>query len=432
MPASLESRLRRVRRQFLSGPRLRQQAVFWGGGALIGVMAVAFAALADQAYAWLKLVVAWSPWAMLIVSPLGFGLLAYLTIRFFDGAQGSGIPQVIAALETDMPERRRALLTLRIAAGKIVATVLGLLFGASIGREGPTVQVGAAIMHELGRLGGRRYDGLLLAGGAAALSAAFNTPIAGIVFAIEELSRSFRQRNSGLVLICVVIGGLVSLALVGNYTYFGTTILPPATWTMWAPVLVCGVLGGLAGGTFSRIVILFAFSDRRPGLFRITRHRVAFAAGCGLLVAVLGVLTGGDTYGTGYEQARGLLEGTGQTDPWFGVAKFAATLISSISGLPGGIFSPSLAAGAGLGHQVGWMFPGVPASAVVLLGMIGYFTGVVQAPITAVVIVLEMTGAAALTLPLMSTALIALAVSKLVCPQSIYHALSGRYVNSAR
>lgn len=430
MWASLRPPWRRARRLLFSKAKWRQQSVFWGGGALIGVVAVAFAQLADLAYEALKLVNGWSPYTMLLVSPLGFALLVYLTDRYFQGSQGSGIPQTIAARQIEAPAGRRALLNLRLAVGKIGLTLLGLLFGASVGREGPTVQVGASIMHEMGRLGGRRYDGLLLAGGAAAIAAAFNTPVAGVVFAIEELSRSFQPRNSGLVFSSVILAGLVSLALVGNYAYFGQSEAVLAGWGMWVVVPVCGILGGVMGGLFSRLVIMFAFGERRPFLARMMRHKLAFAAGCGLLVGVIGLATGGDTYGTGYEQARGLLEGSDHPDQWFGVAKLATTLLSTISGIPGGIFSPSLAVGAGLGQHVSWMVPQVPVAAVVLLGMAGYFTGVVQAPITAVVIVLEMTAGTAMTLPLMATVLIALAVSKLICPQPIYHALSGRFLKN--
>ncbi|WP_159715121.1 chloride channel protein [Geminicoccus flavidas] len=431
MATGLTGWRRRVRRQLFLWPRWRQQAVFWGGGALIGVVAVVFAKLADGSHRLLQVMTGWSPWVMLAVAPLGFALLAFVTERFFQGSQGSGIPQAIAARQIDSPARRQQLLALRLALGKIGLTLLGIASGASIGREGPTVQVGASIMHELGRTGGRRYEGLLLAGGAAAIAAAFNTPIAGVVFAIEELGRSFQQRNSWLVFSCVIVAGLVSLALLGDYTYFGQSNAAPAGAATWLAVGVCGLIGGLLGGGFSRLVILFALDERRAWLVGLRRHQVAFAAMCGLLVAVLGLLTGGATYGTGYEQARGLLEGTADPGFWYGPAKLAATLLSTVSGLPGGIFSPSLSVGAGIGQQLSLLFPTVPPATIVLIGMTGYFAGVVQAPLTTVVIVLEMTAGTAMTVPLMTTAILALGASRLVCPQPIYHALSRRYLSNA-
>ena len=148
------------------------------------------------------------------------------------------------------------MLSLRIAFGKILVTLVALASGASIGREGPTVQVGASIMHAL-----RRYArfpaldidrGLVLAGGAAGIAAAFNTPLAGVVFAIEELSRSFEERTSGVILTAVIVAGVTALALVGNYTYFGRTSVALTVPQMWVAVPVCGILGGLLGGLFSR------------------------------------------------------------------------------------------------------------------------------------------------------------------------------------
>ncbi len=153
-------------------------------------------------------------------------------------------------------------LSLRIAAGKVALTLLGLASGASIGREGPTVQVGASIMHALGkllrlpRLELRRA--LVLAGGAAGIAAAFNTPLAGIVFAIEELSHSFEARTSGTVFTAVVVAGATTLGLVGNYTYFGQTSAVLANNVAWLAVIVCSVAGGLAGGLFSQALIVVA------------------------------------------------------------------------------------------------------------------------------------------------------------------------------
>ncbi len=133
---------------------------------------------------------------------------------------------------------------------------------------------------------------------------------------------------------------------------------------------------------------------------------------------------------------RHLLEGGADIPQSFGALKLLATLVTTISGIPGGIFSPSLAAGVGLGADLAPLLPSVPHGAIILLGMVGYFAGVVQAPITAFVIVLEMTGDDAMAVPLMATAVIAYGASKLICPKPIYHALAdfflARFPRSAR
>lgn len=424
----LRREFRRSRRLWLSAPVWKQRAVFWVGGAIVGLAAVAFAAGADLAYRALRQLLLLWPWLPLLLTPAGFALLVALTDRFFAGSQGSGIPQAIAARVSADPAHRRSLLNLRLAAGKVGLTLLGLLVGASVGREGPTVQVGASLFHELGRFSGRRYEGLILAGSAAGIAAAFNTPLAGIVFAIEELSRSFNQRTSGLVLTAVIVAGFVSLALVGNYTYFGHTAAALDRPSEWLVVPVCGVLGGIAGGLFSRCVIAMARGRPKALHAVFCGRRVLFAGCCGLLVALIGLAAGNTTYGTGYGEARGLLEGTLALPGWYGLAKLAATALSTMSGIPGGIFSPSLAVGAGLGAGLTPFLPALPTGAAPILGMASYFAGVVQAPITTIVIVLEMTDGAAMTLPLMATALLAYGISRLVSPEPIYHALSKQFL----
>jgi H+/Cl- antiporter ClcA len=151
-----------------------------------------------------------------------------------------------------------------------------------------------------------------------------------------------------------------------------------------------------------------------------------------LLVAACGYLSNGDVFGTGYAQARAVVHGTGSLPIVYAPLKFAATALTSISGIPGGIFSPSLSVGAGIGADIAQIFPSAPMGAVVLLGMVAYFAGVVQAPITSFVIVSEMTDNHQMLVPLMAAALIATACSKLVCREGVYHALSKRFMAAAQ
>jgi len=394
----------------------------------VGAIAVALALLADQAQIYFALLLGKWRYASLLVTPAGFALSVYLTHRYFPNSQGSGIPQAIAARQLTDQAARGRLVSIRIAVGKVLLTLLALLCGGSVGREGPTVQVGASIMFALGRLSPLRQPGLILAGAAAGVAAAFNTPLAGIVFGIEELSRAFESRTSSLVIGSVIAAGLTSLALVGNYAYFGTSPTTLHTASEWIAVPVCGVLGGLFGGLFSRIVIVMARG--LPGELgrAIKRHRVPFAALCGLAMALCGIASGDTVYGTGYAQVKAALNGGVPLLDSFGALKFAATVFSTVSGIPGGIFAPSLAVGAGLGANIAGFFPGAAFGAILLLGMVSYFAGVVQAPITAFVIVTEMTENNGMVIPLMTAALIAHMTSKFVCPEGIYHALAKGFV----
>ena len=404
--------------------RWQRRAIFLMGGIAVGAAAVALATLADWAQVALDNLLSKSRYVSLLVTPLGFALSVFLTNRFFRNSQGSGIPQAIAARELTDQTARGNLVSIRIAIGKILMTLLGLLCGASVGREGPTVQVGASIMFAIGRFSPRRQPGLILAGAAAGVAAAFNTPLAGIVFGIEEMSRAFETRASSLIIAAVITAGLTSLALVGNYDYFGSSATMLRNGTDWLAIPLCGVIGGLAGGLFSRLIIEMARGlSGRLGQ-SVKRYPIAFALLCGLGVALCGIASGDMIYGTGYTQVKAALESGTPLPLDFGPLKFAATALSAMSGLPGGIFSPSLAVGAGIGSDMAQLFSNAPLGAIMLLGMVAYFAGVVQAPITAFAIVTEMTANHAMVVPLMAAALIANATSQLVCPEGIYHALA--------
>lgn len=398
----------------------------------MGLVALAFAWLGDAAFASFKRLLDWASWSPLLITPLGFALLAYLTQRWFENAKGSGIPQVIAALA--MPSRRlqARLLSLPVAAARMSLTLGALLVGGSVGREGPSVHIGAAVLYTFGRrlgLHGRRtIAGLVLAGGAAGIAAAFNTPLAGVVFAIEELSRTFEQRFSGLVLTAVLIGGVVTLGLMGHYAYFGEISgRMPAGWG-WSVVPACAVLGGLLGGFYAKLVL----PTDKGMLGRVCalrgRYPVRFAAICGLLLATLGLVSGNHVFGTGYEETRALLEGQPITDPSFLLWKFLANVVSYLSGIPGGLFSPSLSIGAAFAPLSSLLID-VDPQACSLLGMGAYLAGVTRSPLTASVIVLELTHSPDLAIPMLAATLMAAAISGWVSPVSLYHALAKQIID---
>ncbi|MBN8898375.1 MAG: chloride channel protein, partial [Rhodospirillales bacterium] len=316
----------------MTSPRLwARRVVVWIGCIVVSLVAIAFAMLANAASDLFLHAQAPRPWIALIICPVGLVVSFLLTRHLFPGAQGSGIPQVIATQHLEDRALIARILSPRIAIGKIALTLLGLASGASIGREGPTVQVGACIMHLFARMlrlpRPELERALVLAGGAAGVAAAFNTPIAGVVFAIEELSHAFESRTSGTVLTGVIMAGITTAALMGNYTYFGHTAAELNFGIGWVAVLLCSVTGGIGGGLFSATLIRAA--DGLPGRAGrlLMRHPVAFAALCGLIIAVIGIVSGGTTYGTGYEQARAMVEGTADLGPSYVLLKFLATVV---------------------------------------------------------------------------------------------------------
>lgn len=426
--------LQNIRRQVLHAGRWKMRLVFWGGALSLGAIAAVFAQISFHADGLFRHFYEQKPLLALAIPPLGLLLIAWLTQNVFKNTEGSGIPQAIAALSMQTHIARARVLSLKVAVGKILLTIMGLFSGASIGREGPTVHVGASIMYSLRKVapfhGRDTIRALVLAGGAAGISAAFNTPLAGIMFAIEEMSRSFEERTSGTLTISVILAGITALAILGNYTYFGTStanVLPSALGT-WVSVAVCGVLGGLLGGSFSTLLVM---GSRYLASFA-RKHPLLLAGICGVLISFLGWLSHGETFGTGYDQAKVLVTGSSTTlqGDYF-LYKYAATVVSYLSGIPGGIFAPSLSVGAGMGADLAQWLP-APFAAVVLLSMVGYFTGVVQTPITALIIVMEMTDNSSMLMPLMATALIAKGLSRFVCPIPIYEALAESYLQSPK
>jgi H+/Cl- antiporter ClcA len=411
-------------------PPIRQLGLVWrrrlattSGAVLLGLVALAFARLADYAQDAFGAILRFAPLAPLALTPLGYAFVVWTTRRLAPEARGSGIPQVIVGARHPEAPSNANLTSLKTALIKFLLTILMLLIGGSVGREGPTVQISAAIMqamHKLFRI--RLTSAVIIAGGAAGVSAAFNTPLAGVAFAIEELASAYEQRLAVLVMGAVMISGLVSLGLAGDYLYFGAM---RDVLTLKAGLVACpvaGVFGGLCGGLFSRAVLSFGVSARAPIAY-LRKQPVLWALVCGLAIAGIGLATAGTTWGTGYGAARALVEGHAQS-LWFGPAKLIATLMTAMSGVPGGIFAPSLAAGAGFGNMLVFLFPGQPAGAIVLLGMIAYFVGVVRAPLTAVLIISEMTDSRAMILPLVAAAIIADGVSAIVCKERLYHGLA--------
>jgi H+/Cl- antiporter ClcA len=422
----LRRQLKRARRGFIH-PRLwAVRLVFWLGAATVGLTAVFYAVSAARTDRLFHVFAQEYPYLPFLVTPLGFMLANWLTRRFFPGSEGSGIPQVIWALRENNNALSSKLLSIRIVIGKIALTLLGLITGASIGREGPTVHVGASILYSLHRvpvLRIHRMDkALIIAGGAAGIAAAFNTPLAGIVFAIEELSRGFEERTSGILITAVLIAGLMAIVLLGNYTYFGVHHAPIDFYQGLVAVPATGILGGLAGGLFASVLVM-SLNAVAP----LRQHRpLALAAACGLVVAAVGFLSGGDSYGTGYEEAKALIGNEHPASLVYPVTKFLATLGSYLSGIPGGLFAPSLATGAGLGASFATWW-GEPSSyaAFAILGMAGYLAGVTRAPITSFVIVMEMTSDRSLTLALIATAFLASSVSRMLNREPLYRRLAG-------
>ncbi len=359
-------------------------------------------------------------WAPLIVTPLVTGAIVWATRRFAPGAAGSGIPQVMAALDSRVgPAQVGLFVSLKLTLAKMLATAAGLLGGLSLGREGPSVQIAAGVMHAARRWLPQRSavtpHGLLVAGGAAGIAAAFNTPLGGVMFAIEELSRRPEQRSSGLIISAIVLSGLVAVSIFGNGTYFGVIQVPSLDLSLAGPAMLVMLVAGISGGLFSRLLIasLTGRATDRASRWRAAQP-VRFAMACGLAVAVIGLVTDGATFGSGYSYTRAMLEHAQTTPAVHAVLKFIATWLTAWSGVPGGIFAPALTIGASVGNDVATLTASAHAPALIALGMVGFLAAATQAPLTSFIIVMEMINGHAMVLSLMACALVSSGLSRLI------------------
>lgn len=394
------------------------RAIVLAYAAIAGLAVVTFTWLSEHALDGFFALRSWSPLLPLVWVPACTAILVWMTSRFAQGASGSGIPQVMAALSPGVDRDRCSLfVSLRLSVAKILLTSGGLFGGLAIGREGPSVQIAAGIMQHAGRWLPERsainHHGLLVAGGAAGIAAAFNAPLAGVMFAIEELSRKLEGRNSGLIVAAIVLAGLMAVSAYGNASYFGAIHVGTLSRHYLLPGLLVVLGCGLVGGLFSRLLYTSMVGGQDYFSRLKQRHPIRFAAGCGLLVAVVGLVSDGATFGSGYGYTRRLVEGRMDMPMLYVTLRLVATWLAVWSGVPGGIFAPSLAIGAGIGNDMALLAGMHEGSApLIAVGMAAFLAAVTQAPLTAFIIVMEMVDGHAMVLSLMTGAIGASLVSR--------------------
>ncbi len=420
----------------LSGGRLwLDRAIVLGYAVAAGASVVLLTLASDWAFGWFKRLYGWQPWLVLFTMPALTAGIVWMTRRYFAGAAGSGIPQVKAALDPALPEAQRPLfVSLWLTFAKLGTVMAGFAAGLSIGREGPAVQIAAGVMYHARRWLSPRTAidtrALLIAGGAAGIAGAFNTPLAGVVFAIEELSGRIEARASGLIITAIVLAGLVAVSVLGDLTYFGVIQVPRLDWELFWPGLLVALLSGAAGGLFARLLIASLVGAPQ----RLTRwraqHPIRFAAAGGLALAVIGLATGGATFGAGSDAVKQMLQGHAELNPVYTLLKFVATWLTAWCGVPGGIFAPSLSIGAGIGDAVAAFHGSELAPALIAMGMAGFLAAVTHAPLTAFIIVMEMVDGHSMVLSLMAAAMIASLVARMIS-RPLYTTLAEHMVAAA-
>jgi H+/Cl- antiporter ClcA len=421
--------LQNLRHELSNGRMWLDRTVVLAYAAIAGLSVVSFTFLTNLAFAYFERVYHWQGgWAVLLWVPAWTAAIVWATRRFAPTTAGSGIPQVIAALDPAVSEQERSVfVSLRLTVAKLVLGAASFFAGLSVGREGPSVQIAAGVMQHarrwLGPQSGISDHALLVAGGAAGIAAAFNAPLAGVLFAIEELSRRLESRSSGLIITGIVLAGLIGVSFFGNRSYYGVIVVPELNWNALVPgllvVLACGALGGL----FAKVMAAsLTGAPERLNLLR-ARFPIRFAAAGGLMIAVMGLSTGGATFGAGSETVQHMLKGEADVPSMYVTLKFMATWLTAWCGVPGGIFAPSLSIGAGVGHNVSLFMGADIAPALIAIGMAAFLAAVTQAPLTAFIIVMEMIDGHALVLSLMAAAMLASLISRLIA-RPLYETLA--------
>lgn len=405
-------------------------------GVLAGLIAVSFKwvlAAAERSRGsfleWLHAMPQSELWAWSILPLIGMvagGLIGWVVLRFSPDAAGSGIPHLKGVLLHVRTMRWKRLLPIKFLGG-----VLGIGVGLSMGREGPTVQMGAAIGQAVAgllRVPSRSVPQLLTCGAGAGIAAAFNAPLAGFLFVIEEMHRELSARTFAGALVAALTADIVARALGGDLPSFGATGYSAIPLSALPAAALVGVAGGLLGVLFNRALLKSCASART--IRAVPSWILPGFAGaiCGLAAWWLPEAVGG-----GHAIAEKLLGGNlgwglGMLLVLL-VVKFVLTILSYSSGAPGGIFAPILLlgaiAGAIMGKEIARFFPSLEPhiTAFAVLGMAAFFTGSIRAPLTGIVLIVEMTGNYQQLLALGVTCLISDLVAGSLKDVPIYEAL---------
>ena len=393
-------------------------------GALVGLMAVAFILLTERVGMRLY-PVGGAAWHRVLIPIVGSLVMGYLLYRYFPDARGSGVPQTKAALYA-----REGRITAATMFGKFFCTSATLASGIPLGREGPTVQVGAGIASVLGRHLGLRPEkvkALIPVAAAAAIAAAFNTPLAAVLFALEEIVGDLHAPVLGSVVLAAATSWGVLRLLLGNDPLFKVPqyqLVNPWEFAIYA---VLGVAGGLVSVAFTKLLL-----GMRERFLKFSRKTVPFQPVIGgIVVGLMGWFVP-QVMGVGYEHVGAVLNGgmALRLMVLLLVLKLFAVTISYASGNAGGIFGPSLFLGAMLGGAIGTvahnLFPYHVATpgAYALVGMGTVFAGIIRAPMTSVVMIFEITRDYAVIVPLMISNLVSLFIASRLQKQPIYEALA--------
>lgn len=378
------------------------------------------------------------PGWIFVSAPLAFLSSWWLVRSLAPYAGGSGIPQLLAAIEVaDEKESDRSwrFLNVRIILVKIVSSLAMVLGGGAVGREGPTLQIAGSVYRTVHKLlppfwpkVSRRM--MLVTGGAAGLGAAFNTPLGGIVFAVEELTKTHIANFRTVVFAAVILAGMTAQWLSGSYLFLGFPQLQPVGFSFMWKVLMIGLCAGASGALFCKVVLFF---DRYRRRLTTLAGQAAWALGCALLFALTVHYFGGVALGSGKHLLQDYLFSEAPDANGRNIAaRFLGPLFTFSAGGAGGIFAPSLSSGAAVGGFFAELFHPTRGqfNVLVLCGMCAFLTGVSRSPFTSAILVLEMTDRHSIIFQLMYAAAVANLIAQAVDKKPYYERMKNRLLNT--
>lgn len=419
---------------------LLQAVPFWIGSLITGVFAVLYAKAFTWGEALMNLIFDWHAWMIFIITPAAFVLSWWLVKSFAPYAKGSGIPQVMAAVELANPKEHskiRHLLSLKIIVFKVLSSLALIIGGGAVGREGPTIQIAGSVFRKVNEYLPDWWPkiskkNMIMTGAAAGLSAAFNTPLGGIVFAVEELSKTHINYFKTALFTAVIIAGLTSQTLAGSYLYLGYPKTADVGLGIMFPVILVSGIAGVFASQLS--VIMLRINAWNKTLTKDT-EKVAFLIVCALIIASLAFFVNREILGSGKEIMERTLFTKDKHEDWYmPIFRMIGPALSFTSGGAGGIFAPALSAGASIGSVIsGWIHLSPNETNVVILGgMVAFLTGVTRAPFTSAIIVLEMTDRHSLIFHLMLAGMVSSLISLMVSKRSLYDTLKISYLEELR
>lgn len=412
-----------------------QPLPYWIASLITGLVAVVYAKLFAWGESFSFYIFHWHGWLLFVLTPLCFITAWWIVKRYADYSRGSGIPQVMSAIEFATPKHNHIidkLLSIRVMVVKIISSLLMIIGGGAIGREGPTIQISAAIFRKINQLTPKFFPktsrrNMIMTGAAAGLAAAFNTPLGGIVFAVEELTKTHINNFKIAIFSAVIIAGLTAQGILGPYLYLGFPDVKNLSPYIFLAVILVALTAGLLGAFMSKIILALL---KWKSTFKNNRSELLYVLICSLIFCSIAFFLNEGVLGSGKTEMSDLLFTSEKYSGWqLPFFRIVGPVLSFTTGSAGGIFAPSLSAGAGIGSIAAYLMneSATNANLLVLAGMVAFLTGVTRSPFTSAILVLEMTDRHNVIFHLMVAGMAAVGAASLVDKRSLYDHLKHQY-----